>query len=242
MNYKKIYADLCLSRMVLKRNKKDGFYENHHYLPKSLGGNDLPQNMVLLTPREHFIAHFLLYKIYKQAGMKKEMYKMSYAFNMMSVYNKDQKRSTYKYNSHSYSVAKEAFRKAVGENNKRRIISEETRQKHRNRIPWCKGKKNIFSEETLKIIGEKSRNRKRPKGWTHSKETREKITKKNYVPVLRFSLDGEYLDCWDSIKEASETLNIDVTGISLACKGKQNTSGGFKWRYKEGRTPPYSLD
>jgi ssDNA-binding Zn-finger/Zn-ribbon topoisomerase 1 len=38
------------------------YSENHHIIPRSLGGKDTPDNLVSLTPREHFIAHFLLYK------------------------------------------------------------------------------------------------------------------------------------------------------------------------------------
>ena len=40
------------------------YYELHHILPKCLGGDDYSENLVLLTAREHFIAHKLLTKIY----------------------------------------------------------------------------------------------------------------------------------------------------------------------------------
>jgi hypothetical protein len=37
--------------------------EKHHIIPKSEGGDDTYDNLVYLTPKEHFIAHKLLYKI-----------------------------------------------------------------------------------------------------------------------------------------------------------------------------------
>lgn len=63
MNYKKIYNDLidrCQSRDFV-----EGYSEVHHIIPKSLGGHPTHQeNLVVLTAREHFIAHFLLAKIH----------------------------------------------------------------------------------------------------------------------------------------------------------------------------------
>jgi hypothetical protein len=35
-------------------------YQEHHMTPSSLGGSDEPDNLVLLTPREHYICHLLL--------------------------------------------------------------------------------------------------------------------------------------------------------------------------------------
>ena len=37
--------------------------EAHHILPRSLGGANDPLNLVLLTPREHYICHLLLTKM-----------------------------------------------------------------------------------------------------------------------------------------------------------------------------------
>lgn len=40
------------------------YYEKHHVLPRCLGGTNAKENLVLLTPEEHFVAHLLLAKIY----------------------------------------------------------------------------------------------------------------------------------------------------------------------------------
>lgn len=46
-----------------KQRILDGYVEKHHILPKCLGGNDDIDNIVVLTPEEHFLAHQLLIKM-----------------------------------------------------------------------------------------------------------------------------------------------------------------------------------
>jgi hypothetical protein len=45
-----------------RKRKLDGYSERHHIRPRSLGGDDRPDNLVVLTYREHFLAHWLLTK------------------------------------------------------------------------------------------------------------------------------------------------------------------------------------
>lgn len=61
MNYQAIYLSL-IDRA--KNRNLDGYSENHHIIPRCMGGNDASDNLVKLTAREHFIAHLLLVKIY----------------------------------------------------------------------------------------------------------------------------------------------------------------------------------
>ena len=62
MNYQKIYDQLVSHR---QENPATGYTERHHILPKSLGGSDDPSNLVVLTGREHWVAHMLLHKIHR---------------------------------------------------------------------------------------------------------------------------------------------------------------------------------
>ena len=63
MNYQKIYDSLIFKGK--NRQSIDGYSETHHIVPKSMSGHKTdPKNLVDLTAREHFIAHFLLAKIY----------------------------------------------------------------------------------------------------------------------------------------------------------------------------------
>lgn len=63
------------------RQRKNNFeyLENHHVVPKSLGGGDSLDNLVYLTAKEHFVCHRLLTKM--TTGTSKR--KMSYALWIM---------------------------------------------------------------------------------------------------------------------------------------------------------------
>ena len=75
--YEKWYFNIIESRA---NNPYDGYTENHHIMPKSMGGLNDSGNMVSLSGREHYICHYLLTKFL--TGQSK--YKMIYAFNLMN--------------------------------------------------------------------------------------------------------------------------------------------------------------
>ena len=83
MNYIKIYNKLIIKAKSESRKKSDGvYYEAHHIQPKSFGGkgdgrNTIHPNIVLLTPKEHYIAHLLLVAIYPNSpAMHKALWNM----------------------------------------------------------------------------------------------------------------------------------------------------------------------
>jgi len=57
MDYQKHY-DKLMRRAVSR--KLDGYKERHHVIPRCMGGTDDKQNIVCLTPEEHYVAHQLL--------------------------------------------------------------------------------------------------------------------------------------------------------------------------------------
>lgn len=61
MNYAKHYESL-VNRA--KSRKLTGYIEKHHIVPKCMGGIDSKENLVELTPEEHYVAHLLLVKMY----------------------------------------------------------------------------------------------------------------------------------------------------------------------------------
>lgn len=66
MNHQAIYDQIILKAKISNRLKNDGnYYERHHILPKSLGGSDHKDNLVLLTAKEHYLCHMLLIKIHQ---------------------------------------------------------------------------------------------------------------------------------------------------------------------------------
>ncbi len=60
----------------LKNQDIIGDYEVHHIVPRSLGGTDAPENLIKLTLRQHYIAHWMLWKAHKGV--------MAQAFFMMN--------------------------------------------------------------------------------------------------------------------------------------------------------------
>lgn len=78
--YKKWYDNLITSSRDKPRQKHQGiYYEEHHILPLSLGGNNCADNLLLLTAKEHFIAHLLLMKF----TTGRDKYKMAHALLFM---------------------------------------------------------------------------------------------------------------------------------------------------------------
>jgi hypothetical protein len=57
----RVYCQLMMHRI---KTPPAGYSEQHHILPKSMGGSNNASNLVRLTGREHFVAHLLLARIY----------------------------------------------------------------------------------------------------------------------------------------------------------------------------------
>jgi hypothetical protein len=78
MNYKDIYQKI-INNAKIKNNIKEKYYEIHHIIPKCLGGNNEPNNLVNLTLKEHYICHKLLCYIYP------ENKSLAHAYWMMTI-------------------------------------------------------------------------------------------------------------------------------------------------------------
>lgn len=94
----------CYYRIInrAKSRKIDAYTENHHILPKSLGGSNKKDNLVKLTAKEHFVCHRLLVKM--TCGDSKR--KMSYALWLICNM-KNQTQQRYVVNSIAYAQIRE---------------------------------------------------------------------------------------------------------------------------------------
>jgi len=178
--YMKVYQIICLKAYISKRNKSNGYFEKHHIQPKSLNGLNIDSNLCLLTAKEHYIVHFLLYKHFKSIGDLSSMNKMAYAWNMMCM-NSSGKR----YTSSTFELAKLAMIKAkigvpLSQEHKRNIskslightgyfFGTNSGSFEKGNIPWNTGMK--MSEEHCKKISYAH------KGKLHSKEHKNNISK-----------------------------------------------------------------
>ena len=111
MNYDAIYQRLINSARCRGLDKKvlQGYFEKHHILPKCMGGDDSYDNLVLLTGREHFIAHKLLCKLYPDNRS------LFFALYQMSISHTNR---GYRVTSREYQLLKSSFSlQQSGENN-----------------------------------------------------------------------------------------------------------------------------
>ena len=61
------------------------------------------------------------------------------------------------------------------------------------------------------------------------------LTKKYGVPVYQFSLDGEFINRYDSLSDAGRKTNLSPSSIRHACRGEREDVGGFMWAFAEKR-------
>lgn len=86
MDYKAHYNRL-IERAKCRSILPGIYFEEHHIIPKCLGGADKSGNLVKLFPEEHYVAHQLLVKIYPKNQ------KLIYAALMMTVSSEKQIRN-----------------------------------------------------------------------------------------------------------------------------------------------------
>jgi hypothetical protein len=104
MNYFRIYNELTAEKSY--RKKGEGLYlESHHIIPKCLGGCNSKGNLVLLTGREHFIAHKLLVKMHP--GNRK----LVHAWWRMTFTSKTNYQRGETLSARNYADVKEAYSK-----------------------------------------------------------------------------------------------------------------------------------
>lgn len=223
--YEKWYYDIIQQAKNQNRSKGGNiYYESHHIIPTSLGGLDIDDNKVLLTGREHFICHWLLYKFCE--GHDKQ--KMAHAWFMMcNAKNKNQKR--YIPNSKTYEAAKtakiiagtsEETRRKQSNAQKGKILNSEIRKKISKtltgRIKSNEHRKNLSNslkgyEKTQEHITAISDSRKGSK-WTEEQKEKLKQTRPNRGennPIF----EGWYVTPWGVF--STPKLAVDSAFFSI---------------------------
>jgi hypothetical protein len=229
MNYKKIYDDLMSTRILLKpqriKQKSCGFYfEGHHIIPKWMGGSgnsNRPKNnpnIVLLTAREHFLSHWLLWRIYRNRPS-------SLAFHRMISRNGNQTRIT---SSRGYEEARESYRITNLGNkyglDKKRIVSEEQKKKQSEMMKGkYDGEKNpFFGKKHNDITKEKIRksrvDKKKDKIWNYFGK---RILLKNNLVVGIFETSDEIADF----------IGCSKGNVRHVLSGNQKTAKGYVIKY-----------
>lgn len=65
-DFKQLYDDLIneAKKRGLDKSEIDEYTEFHHIVPRCIGGSDDSENIVILTVKEHLLAHICLHKLY----------------------------------------------------------------------------------------------------------------------------------------------------------------------------------
>ena len=109
-----------------------GYTEKHHIIPSALGGTNEKDNIVKLTPREHFICHLLLTKM----TTGNDRYKMNFALHMLSN-AKNIGEGRYIPNGRMYDLARRLYKEALDN-----YWTDEKRKEHADKIrPTVIGRK-----------------------------------------------------------------------------------------------------
>ena len=59
----------------------------------------------------------------------------------------------------------------------------------------------------------------------------ERLQELNKVKIEKYSISGEYITTYSSIKEAAKDNKILTSGIIRCAQGQYKSSGGFTWKY-----------
>lgn len=193
--YQTWYKQITERGQIRSRDPK---HENHHIIPKSLGGPNKKENITNVTAREHFICHWLLTKIHPTGDAH---WKMLNAIRIMRAENAAQTRYHTKITSRVYAKLKEEYavlnskarkgsgngmfgkkqtveaKRKISEANSGRVQPEHEKQKQ---IAAITGRtRNPFSDEWKEKMAEAKRGSNNHRfGVKASDETREKLRQK----------------------------------------------------------------
>lgn len=167
MNYQKHYDNLMKTRKAYCSFGNLEYWEKHHIVPKCMNGSNDENNLVLLTAREHYIAHWLLWKIYNNKLLAKAFFSMSM--------QKDKRRLSSKQFERIKKI--ESQRKTglpLSEETKKKIaafnIGKKRSVEAKKRMSEAAKNKPPVTEETKRKMSDSR------KGKSRSEETKRKIS------------------------------------------------------------------
>lgn len=236
MNYLKLYYRLIESRKHLIR---DVYQEIHHIVPRSVFGMSvLPEdnlshindrkNLVALTPREHFICHWILARAFPNNKQ------LVGAFWAMSNFAKpDGKKRNYIVSSRTFEEARKIF----SESKFKPIIQYSLNGEF---IKIYESRMSASEELGLQMSGfGKSKKTNGGYLWRDysddfPKKIKPHILKFANKPIIQISPDGShFVNRFISAKKAADELNISFKHISSCCHNLRSTTGGYRWVFED---------
>lgn len=227
------YYNSIIYRAKSRTMPKETYTEIHHIIPRSLGGSNSKSNLVLLTAREHRLAHILLTKMLIDPDHIKKMWYA--AWMILRVENDSQARHISK--GKFYELAKINFSTLMSARHKGKIVSEETRKKmsesrkkhagpNKGKSMSNEQKQKLSRSHTGKIVSQATVDKilESRKGYTHSEETKRKIAEGNKGKAMPSKTNAQK-------KAVSEKLKGRV--MTEETKRKMSESRKAYWAAKQ---------
>ena len=145
MNYFKHYNQLIIR---CKNRVLETYTENHHIVPRCMGGGDDADNIVSLTPEEHYVAHQLLTKMYpKNAALAKAAMMMTVNRSSNKIYGWLRKRHAKAMSECQTGERNSQFGKSWYHN----TVTKERRTFYSNNVPegWIKGRSILMTKRCV---------------------------------------------------------------------------------------------
>jgi hypothetical protein len=210
-------------------NHTADYTEIHHICPKSLGGDNSNDNLIRLSSRVHFLAHWMLWKAYNTE-------ELAYAFWAMCHQKKSGQEQRYtKINSKTYKLLKEKRSELIRKSNSNRWKNPQWADKMKQKLsdaassPQEKIRRSI--QATTNNIKYKEQNRlKKEKFWADPQnviEFKNKLKDANKHRLKLIIVDSvEY----NTVAEVSKKYSISIATVRQRIKSKTNQFSG--WKYK----------
>ena len=190
MNYYQIYRNIIEKA---KNRSIDSYTETHHIIPKCMGGSNNKDNLVKLTPKEHFICHKLLHEIYPNENG------LVFAYWMMAKVKSTNQDRKIRLTSREYEELKIKYSRVLKQRtpwNKGLNSSDSRVEKYSQSKRWNMGlsKRN---DDRLSILSEKQRSDRKK----HFKEKYER----DIIQILELQKKGF------NVKEICRIMNFSKT-------------------------------
>jgi hypothetical protein len=211
-----------------------------------MGGNSKKDNLVLLTAREHYLAHYLLYKIYQNKEMSSALWFMSnkndYRIFSSKMYEK-LREEIIEYNSGENNFSFERYPKEAAAVTKKKVICLNDMKVFESLKECAEFYDLNYGKLSSVLRGE--RNQTFNKQFSFYEEGKEYSLKELKDRKHKKVICVETKQIFNSCKEAANFCNLkDASSISRCCKNKLKTAGNLHWEYldKENETYHREID
>lgn len=213
--YLKTYEALVIKALKrgLSRKKLDYYTEKHHILPKCMNGKDSKDNYVLLTFREHIIAHMLLSRMYPNNNeLSHVVYFMLSSSKNNNIYNNTRRTKFKISNTKELEEIRIKSVEYLREINTGKFVSEETKlriSKGKSGLKLSEDAKRSMALGRVGMVFTEERKKKISDALKGQKISDKSLKLRKLNIIRRKKVQAPDNTVYNSIKECSDSLNIE---------------------------------